>query len=436
MIIDRDLIQQVKIFLNKKEFLAIIGPRQSGKTVFLGLIEKYLIENKKVNPENIRQITFEDRILLSQFDEDPIAFIESYRIEDNKKTFYLMIDEFQYSKGGGQKLKLIYDTVENIKIIITGSSSLDIKAQVGKYMVGRILTFQLYPFNFSEFLIAKNERLAGVYQEKSKKLASWIFKNKRVKKFDDRKDIFADEFLKLFENFCVYGGYPRAVLSKSEIEKKKVLDDIYNNYILKDIKGLLELATDKNLLNLSRFLSAQMGNILVYKNLSQTAQLDYRQTVNHLEILRETFIIDLISPFFRNKQKELSKNPKVYFFDLGFRNSLIENMNAFSKRSDVGAMVENVVFLKLKMFLTGFEKINFWRAKAGAEVDFVISLNGEILPIEVKFSDFTKPTIPRSFANFVESFKIKKGLILTKDFFGTTKTKSGCEILFYPVYYF
>ena len=224
--IERDLIQQVKIFLDKKEFLAIIGPRQSGKTVFLDLIKKYLIENKKVNLENIKQITFEDRILLSQFDEDPIAFVESYRIKNSKKTFYLMIDEFQYSKSGGQKLKLIYDTVENIKIIITGSSSLDIKAQVGKYMVGRILTFRLYPFNFSEFLIAKNKRLEVVYRGKNKELSDWIFKNKRIKKISNKKDIFAGEFLKLFENFCVWGGYPRAVLLKSEIEKRKILNDI------------------------------------------------------------------------------------------------------------------------------------------------------------------------------------------------------------------
>ena len=436
MIIQRDLIKQVKIFLDRKEYLAIVGPRQSGKTVFLELIKKYLIESKKIDSENIKQITFEDRILLNQFDEDPIAFIESYKKENSKKTFYLMIDEFQYSKGGGQKLKLIYDTVKNIKIIITGSSSLDIKAQVGKYMVGRILTFSLYPFNFNEFLIAKNERLSNIYQGKNRELSDWVFKNKQIKKFDNKKDIFANEFLKMFEYFCVYGGYPRAVLSKSEIEKKKVLNDIYNNYILKDIKGLLELATDKNLLNLSRFLSAQMGNILVYKNLSQIANLDYRQTINHLEILRETFIIDLVSPFFRNKQKELSKNPKVYFFDLGFRNSLIENMNFFSKRSDVGATVENVVFLKLKMLLSGFHQINFWRAKAGAEVDFVINLDGEVLPIEVKFSNFTKPSTPRSFVNFVENFKVKKGLILTKNYFGMVKTENGCEILFYPVYYF
>ncbi|HHE76787.1 MAG TPA: ATP-binding protein [Candidatus Parcubacteria bacterium] len=435
MIIGRDLIQEVKIFLGGKEYLAIIGPRQSGKTILLSLIKKCLIEEKNIDSNDIRQITFEDRILLNQFNDDAIAFVKSYK-NKSKKTLYLMIDEFQYSESGGQKLKLIYDTIENVKIIITGSSSLDIKAQVGKYMVGRILTFHLYPFNFGEFLIVKNQKLDGLYRKKNKEISNWLFENKKIENFHNKKDIFAEEFLKLFENFCVWGGYPRVVLSKTETEKRKILNDIYNNYILKDIKGLLELATDKNLLDLSRFLSAQAGNILVYKNLSQVAKLDYRQTLSHLEILRETFIIDLVRPFFKNRQKELSKNPKVYFFDTGFRNSLIENMNSFSKRSDVGAMAENIVFLKLKALFNDLGRINFWRAKAGAEVDFVVDFNGEIFPIEVKFSGFEKASIPRSFMSFVKNFKAKRGLVLTKDYFGFAKTGSGCEVLFYPIYYF
>ncbi|MFZ2970851.1 MAG: DUF4143 domain-containing protein, partial [Minisyncoccia bacterium] len=249
-------------------------------------------------------------------------------------------------------------------------------------------------------------------------------------------DIFAAEFLKLFEEFSIFGGYPRVVLSEAEIEKKKILNDIYSNYILKDIKGLLELATDKNLLDLTRFLATQAGNILVYKNLSQIARLDYRKTIEHLRILEETFVIELARPYFKNRQKELVKNPKVYFIDAGFRNGLMENMNLFSKRSDTGALVENVVFLRLKILLENFHKINFWRSKAGAEVDFIIDLNGEIFPIEVKFSEFDKPEISRSLAGFIKSFKTKRALVLTKDYFGFAKTKTGCEVLFWPVYYF
>lgn len=436
MIIKRQLIEQIKPFLDKKEYLAIIGPRQSGKSVFLDLIKNHLIENKKVNPANIKQVTFEDRILLNQFDSDPVAFVNSYKKGgEGDEFFYLMLDEFQYSINGGQKLKLIYDTVKNIKIIITGSSSLDIKAEVGKYMVGRVLTFRLYPFNFSEFLSAKNQRLASAHQKENIRFLKWFLKDESIKDNFGKKDIFREEFLKLFEEYCVWGGYPRVVLSETKEEKEKILNDIQNNYILKDIKGLLELATDKNLLLLSQFLATQIGNILVYKNLGQAAKLDYRKTTEHLNILQETYIVDLVKPFFKNPQKELSKNPKVYFFDSGFRNSLINNTNPFSQRSDFGAMVENVVFMKLKMILGDSAKINFWRTKTGAEVDFAVNIAGEVFPIEVKFSEFKKPGITRGFTSFLKSFKPKKGLVLTKDYFGAAKIEN-CQILFYPVYYF
>lgn len=435
-IIQRNLISQIKVFLDKKEYIAIIGPRQAGKSVFLDLIKNYLVENKNVNSRSIKQITFEDRILLNQFDSDPVTFVNSYKSSvSSGDIFYLMIDEFQYSINGGQKLKLIYDTISNIKIIITGSSSLDIKAQVGKYMVGRILTFYLYPFSFEEFLSAKNQKLFNLYEEKNNKFLSWLLKFEIIAP-EAGKDIFSSDFLKLFEEFSIFGGYPRVVLSETEAEKKKILNDIYSNYILKDIKGLLELATDKNLLDLTKFLAAQTGNILVYKNLSQIARLDYRKTIEHLKILEETFVIELVKPYFKNRQKELVKNPKVYFIDTGFRNGLMENMSSFSKRSDAGALVENIVFLRLKIILENFNKINFWRSKAGAEVDFIIDLNGEILPIEVKFSEFDKPETSRSLASFIKSFKTKRALVLTKDYFGSVKTKTGCEVLFYPIYYF
>ena len=88
-----------------------------------------------------------------------------------REKFYLMIDEFQYAQEGGQKLKLIYDTLKGIKIIVTGSSSLDIKAKVGKFMVGRILNFYLYPFNFREYLKALDERLERIYSENNVKVS-------------------------------------------------------------------------------------------------------------------------------------------------------------------------------------------------------------------------------------------------------------------------
>jgi hypothetical protein len=344
-----------------------------------------------------------------------------------------MIDEFQYAVDGGQKLKLIFDTVRDVKIVVTGSSSLDIRAQVGRFMVGRILTFCLYPFSFKEYLRVHDTRLEKIYIENSTKTIDWLCNHVR---FDIKhgSDVFAQEFIKHYEEFCIWGGYPAVVIARDATIRKKLLADIYNSYILKDIKTLLELATERNLYLLSQHLAAQIGNTVVYQNLGQAAGLEYRNLKRHLNILTQTFVCGTIPPFFKNRLKELTKTPKIYFLDLGFRNNLMENFNSLVLRSDAGAVIENAVFIRLNDLFQGIEKINFWRTKAGAEVDFVLHIKDTILPIEVKYSHFDREKVSRSLASFIDSFKPKYAAVLTKDFWGTT-TRSTTKILFIPVYY-
>lgn len=433
MIYARDLINKIKPFLERKEFIAITGPRQSGKTTFLELLKTYLIEEMHMTADQIKIVTFEDRRLLAQFESEPISFVQSYLPREHTRTFYLMIDEFQYAKDGGQKLKLIYDTVKGIKVFITGSSSLDIKAQVGRFMVGRILTFYLYPFSFKEYLRVHDTRLEGVYTENNKKFTSWLFKNHQFK-IKSGIDIFANEFNKRYEEFCIWGGYPAVVIAKSENIRKKLLSDIYNSYILKDIKTLLELATERNLFLLSQQLAAHVGSIIVYQNLGQASGLDYRNLKKHLNILDQTFVCKTVRPFFKNRQKELTKNPKIYFLDMGFRDNLMENFNAFAQRSDAGAVVENAVFIRLNELFQGIERINFWRTKVGAEVDFILHAKNKILPVEVKYSDFTTEKVSRSLTSFIDSFRPEFAIVLTKNYWGSKK-KGKTRVVFLPVYY-
>ncbi|MBL7132090.1 MAG: ATP-binding protein [Candidatus Omnitrophica bacterium] len=434
MRVQRDLIEKIKPFLKRKEFISIVGPRQSGKTTFLQILNDCLVKDFNINKDRIQIVTFEDRKLLMQFEKDAVSFVRSYARRGSKRKFYLMIDEFQYAKGGGQKLKLIYDTVKNIRIFITGSSSLDIKARVGKFMVGRILNFNLYPFNFREYLRTVDDRLERIYYQHNQEILQWLFAGRQCKKIKKGEDIFYEELSCEYEKFCIWGGYPAVVLAKTEIERKKILSDIYNNYILKDIKTLPELATEKNLFLLSQYLATQIGNIVVYKNLSQASQLDYRKLKKHLNILEETFVCKAIKPFFKNRQKELSKNPKVFFMDLGFRSNLVENMNALDKRSDAGAVIENSVFIRLIEICENVNKINFWRTKAGAEVDFVLHIRGDVVPVEVKYTNFTSAKISRSLGSFIDSFKPGYAIVLTKNY-RASATKNNTTVLFLPVYY-
>ena len=433
MIIQRDLIQRIKPFLKRKEFIAIIGPRQSGKTTFLGIVKRYLCEEVRISKDLIQTVTFEDRRLLAQFEADPVSFVRSYIPGNISDNFYLMIDEFQYAIDGGQKLKLIYDTVKGIKIIITGSSSLDIKARVGKFMVGRILSFYLYPFNFREFLRVSEQRLERIYSQNNKQVIRWLLEDKPFK-IKRGVDIFSNEMIKQYENFSVWGGYPAIVLAKNKNERKKLLADIYNSYILNDIKTLLELATERNLFLLSQYLATQIGNVVVYQNLGDAAELNHRQLKRHLNILKETFICQEVKPFFKNRQKELSKNPKIFYLDMGFRNSLMENMNSLDKRVDRGAIIENIVFIRLNNLWEGVNKINFWRTKAGAEVDFVLHIKESIIPIEIKYSNFEAEKIPRGLISFINSFKPESAVVLTKNYWGMTR-KDKTKVFFIPVYY-
>lgn len=434
MTIARDLIHRLRPFLKRREFIAILGPRQAGKTTLLNMIEGVFLNEFKFDPSLVKTVTFEDRKLLREFEADPVTFTHSYFPRGLPKTACLMIDEFQYAENGGQKLKFIFDTVKNIKIIVTGSSSLEIKAPVGKYMVGRLLAFMLTPFNFGEFLHARNPRLESIYRENTGALQEFIFLGKMPKQKKVSSDPFAGEMLKHYEEFCVWGGYPAVVLSSRENEKRKVLSEIYNNYVMKDIKGLLALETERSLFLLSRHLAAQIGSLVNYHRLGQAAGLDYRKLMKHIHILKETFIIQEIRPFFKNRRKELVKNPKIYFLDMGFRNNLMENMNGFDTRPDTGALVENSVFVRLKQMTENQRRINFWRTKAGAEVDFTVHKTEESLPVEVKFSGLKAPEISRSFSSYLQSIKPKHGLILTKDLWGTVK-KNTSAVLFAPVYY-
>jgi len=413
MYVHRELEKIIKPFLKRKEILAIVGARQVGKTTFL----KYLFSELK-KTKKIEFLTFEREKDLALFEniEDFKEYYKDYEV--------LIIDEFHYAKEGGKKLKYLFDTTK-IKFIISGSSSLELTFETGKYLVGRMIKFYLFPFSFREFLSFKNKTLFHLLENRFKD----IFSQKI-----NFKDFFGKELnsrlRKYFEEYLIFGGYPAVALAKTEKEKIKILESILENYLLKDIKGLLNLNTKEELMKICEFLSTQIGNLLNYQELSNVSNLNYHEVLKHLEILKNTFIIDLLRPFYKNPRTELVKAPKVYFLDNGFSNYLLLDFRKPEKRNDLGKLVENFVFSSLKR--QEGTKLNYWRTKSKAEVDFVLHKNGEIIPIEVKY--FLSPSIGKSFYSFVEKFSPKKGFILTQGFCEIRKIKNT-KIYFVPVYY-
>ena len=403
--IKRIIETEILPFINRREVISLLGSRQSGKTTLLKHLQENLIKKNK----KIAYITFENKQSLQLFNdlEEFIAFYQNYDI--------LIIDEFHYVKEGGQKLKFLYDTTDK-KFLISGSSSLELTFQTGKYMVGRMVTFKLSPFSFEEFLLATNESLFNVYSL-----------NKPL------SQIIKYHLMKNFETYLIYGGYPAVVLTKSKTEKEKILEGIIENYLLRDIKDLLTLITEDELILLTKLLATQIGNLINYNELSTLSRLPYKQLLKHLEILKKTYIVDLVRPYSTNKRTELVKNPKVYFFDLGFRNYLLGDFRSFDKRQDIGALVENYIFTKLSSNQKITTRINFWRTKSGAEVDFIIEKQGNIIPIEVKYS--SSPVIGKSLYSFFNKYQPNKAYVITKDIEKEVKI-GGVKVFFIPAYRF
>ena len=366
--IKRDLEQTVRENLDMPEMIAILGPRQSGKTTLMRQIFGTL--------ENALFISFEDRKILELFVEDEKTFAELY-VKNNR---YLFIDEFQYAKEGGKKLKYIYDHYPGTKILISGSSAPGLTIHGIKYLVGRIFVFNLYPLSFEEFLRYTNVALFATYLEKKESIAAYLFRNSELPEISMP---LLEMLYEIYDEYCIYGGYPRVAISETSDEKETVLRNIYSTYFLREIKDILSLTTDFKLSKLIKSLSITLGGLISYNSLEEVSGFDYKGLLVHLNILEKTYICKRVSPYFTNKRTEIIKVPKVYFFDTGFRNIIIDDFRAYDLRQDIGSLNENFVFTQATY--AGVE-VKFWRSKSRAEVDFVMEREGKLIAIESKSS--------------------------------------------------
>ena len=389
----REIEEKIEQYLETPEIIAIFGPRQVGKTTLLKELH-----SRVSNPVFL---SFEDIELKILFEEDIKSFIALY-IEPYD---YIFIDEFQYANMGGKHLKYIYDTTDK-KIFISGSSAMELSINAVKYLVGRIFVFNLYSFSFGEFLRVKDENLYGLYVRSDSSISTVLSKKIYT---------YIDEYL-------TYGGYPRVILSKSEDEKKEVLKNLLSIYLLRDIKEIAKITDETKMYKLLKALSLQIGNVVVYNELSTLIGVNAVQLKTYLSVFEKAFLTKSITPFFTNKRLEIVKNPEIFFLDMGLRNVIIKNFSALEDRVDKGAMLENFVFREL------IERdIKYYRTKNGAEVDFIID---DSIPVEIK-SNLTSMKISKSYHYFLENYKPKKGYVLNFNQRGE-KVFNGVDVVFLP----
>lgn len=413
--IQRDIMPDLIRWLEEREALVVTGPRQAGKSTLLKALIKFLLEKRKVRGKDIFYFNLDDARIIKFLStpEDFIKFIQSF----SPRQAYIFIDEAQRLENPGLFLKCIYDLGLNFKIIISGSSSLELKSKIFESLTGRKIVFHLFPFSFREFLKTKSS-----------------FEFKEIGSWDDlilQDKIYSSFLNKCLEEYLTYGGYPRVVLEKDIVKKKELLWEIYSSYVEKDVVNFLKIELPDKYNNLAKVLSSQIGNLVNINELTNTLGLNRSTVEKYISTLRATFIISLVSPFYKNIRSEISKMPKVYFNDTGLRNSIIDSFGEVNIRPDRGELLENFIYTQLKVskFL---KNVRFWRTKTGGEIDFVIEFDKEIIGLESKFSSFAKPSFSRSLRHFVRDYKPEKIVIVTKDYLQATEKEN---VIFLPSYW-
>lgn len=409
MDIKRDLLGEIREHLSSREISLIVGPRQVGKTTLMKeLIQELEEDGKKTAFFNLDYDS--DKKFFSSQDK----LIQKIKLEIGEEGF-VFIDEIQRKEDAGLFLKGIYDMDLPYKFIISGSGSLELKEKIHESLAGRKRFFYLNPVSFKEFINFKTQ-----YKYEGK-IGEFL------KTENDKTKLLLEEYLN-------FGGYPRVILEHEQKEKNKTIEDIFRSCIEKDLLNLLNIDRPEVFSSMIRILASQSGQILNYSGLSKQVGLTFEPLKKYLWYAEKIFIIKMVYPYFRNKQKEITKSPIPYFYDLGLRNFSLGKMGELNISNEIGLVFQNFILNILEektKEMVG--SINFWRSTSGAEVDFVIDKGGDFIPVEIKYSDFKDSKIEKSLSDFIKKYKPKEAWIVNLSL-EKEEDVDGTRVKFLPYY--
>jgi uncharacterized protein len=351
MDIKRIMLQTLLPYLDSGKAIILTGARQVGKTTLL----QNLCQGKKT-----LWLTGDD-----PSDRDSIGNASKLQLQQMLQQYqYVVIDEAQRIDNIGLAAKMIIDNKMVGQLFLSGSSALDLANKTKESLTGRKWEFNLYTLCWAE--------LQQHYQFLEAKTA--------------------------LTQYLVYGTYPEVLTTK--FNKQTVLKALTNSYLYKDIIELLNIKKPDLLSRLLKVLAAQVGSEVSYNELANTLQVDRQTIVNYIELLEKCFVIFRLLPYHTNQRKELTQKPKIYFYDLGVRNAVMQNFTAVDARNDIGALWENFIIverIKKASYAEQDTKFYFWRNTAQAEIDLVEVNNGEITAIELKWNEKQKANFSKTF---------------------------------------
>ncbi|MFH1830500.1 MAG: ATP-binding protein [Pseudomonadota bacterium] len=356
MNINRSIFNRLYGEKSEPEISILLGARQVGKTTLLHQLEaKFKMEGASTR----------------FYDLESSADLEELS-GTNKEVFekitgsgdVIFIDEFHYLKNASKIFKQIYDSKSKIKVYASGSSSLEIHKHLKESLAGRFRKTMIYPLSMEE--------------------------SKQIPKEDLR------EFLK-------WGGMPGLIHRKTDDDKMNLLENIVSTYVTKDIKALIKEENVRAFNSMLYSIAQNQGSLAVAANISRDAGISESTVANYLEIMSQTYVCHLIHSYSKNLANELKKSRKCYLFDIGIRNSLLKDFSYPNEREDKGTVYETFVLLHLIQQLKPNMELRFWRTKKGAEVDFILLVNRQPTPIEVK-SDLKEASIPAGMISFMNAY--------------------------------
>lgn len=407
--IKRQLLDDLKKHLEKKEITLLTGPRQSGKTTILMLLREGL------EKQGGRAVYFNLDVESDRaFFVSQEGLLRKIVLEIGREKGFVFIDEIQRKEDAGLFLKGLYDMNLPYKFIVSGSGSVELKEKIHESLAGRKRVFELSTLNFAEFVNYKTD-----YRYETN--LPEFFRVEHAKA------------LNLLNEYLDFGGYPRVVLEERVEEKRRVIAELYQSYLERDITLLLNVAKTDKFNNLVRLMAGQIGSLVNISELSQTLGVSVATVNNYLWYMQKTFLLQRVAPFYRNIRKEITKAPVFYFYDLGLRNFALGTFGQDFKH-DRGFIFQNFVYNLLKQRIAeSGARVHFWRTTDKAEVDFVVDAGSSIIPLEVKYREANEPKVSRSFASFISSYKPTAAFFVSLGEKGE-RAVGGTKVSFIPFY--
>ncbi|MCD4843571.1 MAG: ATP-binding protein [Methanosarcinales archaeon] len=368
-------------YIKAREILLLTGARRTGKSTLTYQIIKKLL-NKNIPPECILYINLDEPLLQSK-SKDPaylIELIENYMALKKPATLYLFIDEIQNYDYWVQTIKTLFDTSDNVKIILTGSTSTVLTKKISTRLSGRYFAITVYPLTFNEYLDFNN-----------------IHKPTTIEK------------LLHFNNYLEFGAFPRIVLEKDNELKQEILKNYFWTTYLKDIIYPNNLRNNKDVFGLLYFVISNIAKPFSYSNIAKTLGISSETVKEYIQYAEDSYLIYLLTKYDNSIKKQMANPKKIYCTDTGLVNSI-----SFKFSQDKGWLLENLIFMTLKK-----QNMELYYHKKRYECDFLIKdalkITGAVQVSLTLEDESTKNREIRGLMEAMNTHNLQQGLIITQE---------------------